>query len=468
MNRRITSMLVGFSLAVGISVVLAQSNSGRGHNSFRFEPLPSSAACIPGGVGTAPNEQPFVLPPGFIQTIIAREGDGGAPDNFDMNTLNETGRQAGRFLYRTHETTTNGAVTVTDLRTGITRVLAQRLDWNRVDGIVWTPWRTLLIGEEMRPERLPSLPDPTVPQALAGLMFEVDPQTGASIARPALGAKAHEGMRFDRRGNIYGISETAPTTVVGTPPRPRPGGFIFKFTPDRRGDVSSGQLYALKIVNDRGDRTGEAIWVPLDRQLVQVDADAAGTAVGATGYARPEDVETSTSTGNDRNPSENLYVAVTDEHRVLRIELGGRRDDDDSDEDDDDEWDEGGRRGRRDSQTAFVSDYVRRGVNAPDDFTNPDNLALDKAGNLFITEDTLTPPGMDIWMATPASRHMWMASATVRFASLTDCGGEPSGVYFDLTGSVLFAHVLHRGEPAAPDKRDLAVMITQERRRQKD
>ena len=199
----------------------------------------------------------------------------------------------------------------------------------------------------MRPERQPSLPDPGFPQALAGLVFEVDPQTGASVARPALGAKAHEGIRFDRHGNIYGISETAPTTIVGTPPRPRPGGYIFKFTPDRRGDVSSGQLFALKIVNDRGDRTGEAIWLPLDRAAVQIDADAAATAAGATGYARPEDVETATSTGNDRNPSENLYVTVTDENRVLRIELGGRRDDDaDEDGDDDAAASEDGPRGR--------------------------------------------------------------------------------------------------------------------------
>ena len=134
-----------------MSVALAKADSNQGHRSFRFEPLPASTACVPGGVGTAPNEQPFLLPQGFVQAVFAREGDGGAPDNFDMNTLNETGRRAGRFLYRTHETPTNGAVSVTDLRTGLTRVLAQREDWNRLDGIVWTPWRTLLIAEEMRP-----------------------------------------------------------------------------------------------------------------------------------------------------------------------------------------------------------------------------------------------------------------------------------------------------------------------------
>ena len=50
-----------------------------------------------------------------------------------------------------------------------------------------------------------------------------------------------------------------------------------------------------------------------------------------------------------------------------------------------------------------MSDYVRSGVNAPADFTNPDNLALDKNGNLFITEDTTNLVGMDIWMAVAGS-----------------------------------------------------------------
>lgn len=56
----------------------------------------------------------------------------------------------------------------------------------------------------------------------------------------------------------------------------------------------------------------------------------------------------------------------------------------------------------------------------------------------YIAEDTVTPPGMDIWVAVPSGQH------SVRFASLTDCTGEPSGIYFDKTGIVLFANVLHR------------------------
>ena len=75
---------------------------------------------------------------------VAREGDGGTIDNWDMQTVNETGAHAGRFLYRSHEVPTNGMVSVTDLQTGVTSVLAQRVYWDRLDGIVWTPWQTLL------------------------------------------------------------------------------------------------------------------------------------------------------------------------------------------------------------------------------------------------------------------------------------------------------------------------------------
>jgi secreted PhoX family phosphatase len=402
-------------------------SSGR----FGFTPLAASAKCVLGGAGTFPNEQPFLLPPEYEQTVIAREGDGGTIDNWDMHVLNENGPHAGEFLYHSHETTENGMVSVTDLRTGQTRVLAQQEYWNRLDGLVWTPWGTLLTGEEMRPLRMPSTPDPRVPQAQAGLMYELDPVTGADVPLPALGARAHEGMRIDSEGNVYGISETAPNTAAG------PGGYIFRFVPDRRGDLTSGQLYALKITTSDTDRTGEAIWLPLDRDAVQVNADVVATAAGATGYGRPEDVEMATSTGNNRGGSNVLYVAVTDEHRVLRIDLREASD-------------------GLAHETAFVSDYVRRGVNAPADFTNPDNLALDKNGNLFITEDTTNLVGMDIWMAVAGSGadgHL-AAEQTVRFASLTDCTAEPSGIYFDKSGTVLFAHALHR----AGD--DLSVAIT--------
>ena len=435
-KKRLVSVTTVACVVAG-ALSLAQEQEPVTSGPFQFSPLPASAACVPGGAGTFPAEQPFLLPEGFVQTVVAREGDGGTIDNWDMHTLNETGPHAGRFLYHSHEVPTNGMVSVTDLSSGETRVLAQRVYWDRLDGLVWTPWNTLLTGEEMRPERQPSEADPRVPQAQAGLMYELDPVTGEDVPLPALGAKAHEGMRIDPQGNVYGISETAPSTVINGVRRP--GGYIFRFVPDRRGDLSSGQLYALLITGPTGDRTGDAVWLPLDRDAVQIDADAAATAAGATGYGRPEDVEIATSTGNSRGGAGVLYVAVTDEHRVLRVDLREP---------------EGGAT----HATAFVSDYVRQGVNAPADFTNPDNLALDKNGNLYITEDTTSPPGMDVWVAVAGGGGQLAAAQTVRFASLTDCTAEPSGLYFDRTGSALYIHALHRAG------QDLSVRITPEKR----
>jgi secreted PhoX family phosphatase len=194
--------------------------------------------------------------------------------------------------------------------------------------------------------------------------------------------------------------------------------------------LSSGRLYALKIVEDHGDRTGWAVWVPLDRSQVRLNSDLAAEAVGATGYVRPEDVETGTSTGDDRRGGRMLYVAVTGEDCVLAVDLAAGF---------------GARRGQ-----VLVSDYVRDGLNAPSDFDFPDNLALDRDGNLFITEDpggsapskTL---GDDVWMARFDRASAGQAQPIVRFLSITDCNAEPTGIYFSRSGRSLFVNVQHRG-----------------------
>jgi uncharacterized protein len=384
---------------------------------FQFTPVATSAACTAGGNANAL----FSIPAGYTQANIASEPD--YMGNPDMITQNETGPEAGRYIFQTHELglNTNTGVSVTDLVTGTTKMLVQRNDWGSLDGIAWTPWGTLLIAEERS----------------AGKVWELDPQTLALNPRPALGLKSHEGMRVDPQGNVYGISETSP-------------GFIFRFVPDARGDLSSGQLYALEVVNPTGDRVGEAVWVPLDRTAVQVDANAAALAAGATGYNRPEDVEIATSTGNNRGGANVLYVALTGpsnpvDNRVIAIDLREP---------------EGG----SDHATAFVYDYVKWGVNAVQgDFEMPDNLALDRSGNLYITEDpgtaSNTRRGDDIWVATPPKGPPHQAAASVvRFASLTDCNAEPTGIYFDLNRNTLFVHAQHRGG----DGRDKTVAFRQE------
>jgi secreted PhoX family phosphatase len=304
---------------------------------------------------------------------------------------------------------------VTDLKTGITKTIAQRADWESLDPTAWTPWGTLLFGEETNSARFR---DPAYPASVGGLVYEVyfakgDPSTVERVvARPAIGAKSHEGMRFDKQGNLYSISERTP-------------GYLFKFVPDRKGDLSEGQTYALRITTTDGDRTGDAEWVALDRAAVRVDASAAADAVHATGYGRPEDVEFS-------NDGRRLFVAITSEHRVLAVDLGK------SDE--------------RAAAAPHVSQYVRAGINAPADFQMPDNLVVDRQDNLYIAEDPGSNfaggkrSGDDIWVAAAGAKGRYAPSGSVvRFATLTDCEAEPTGIYFDMTRNRLFVNVQHRG-----------------------
>src|SRR5688572_20852906 len=212
------------SAAAPLSLAVASAGSA----GFKFDPLTSSAVCVANGSGDR-----FDLPAGYSQTILTRQSGiaalvgGSGEDLFDMTTLNETGPFAGRYLYRTHEVGSNGAVTRTDLWTGATVLISQNTGHRRLDGIAWTPWHTLLFAEE----------------TTGGRIFEYFPGANTVVDRGNVGLRSHEGLRIDPQGDVYGISETSP-------------GYVFKFVPDVRGDLSSGRHYALKVAD--ADRTGAA------------------------------------------------------------------------------------------------------------------------------------------------------------------------------------------------------------------
>ena len=119
---------------------------------------------------------------------------------------------------------------------------------------------------------------------------------------------------------------------------------------------------------------------------------------------RPEDLEIQTLADG----SQRLYVATTTTHQVFMIDLANN----------------------------IVSEFVSRstldaatGLAVGDAFTNPDNIAIDTAGNIFIVEDQ--PGGVaDIWFASDADRD-GVADSVARWASLATAGAEPSGLFFD-------------------------------------
>ncbi len=132
---------------------------------------------------------PWIIPEGFAQSVLSDESALNlyvTNDWPDMNTVNETRLHAGRYLYRTHEVRggavgndgnslrvdggNGGAVSVLDLKTGAATELVGRTDWEALDGLVWTPWHTLLFAEEVI---IASRPDPDHPIATSGLMYEL-------------------------------------------------------------------------------------------------------------------------------------------------------------------------------------------------------------------------------------------------------------------------------------------------------
>ncbi len=358
------------------------------------------------GEATTLSDQ-WKIPPGYGQRVIADEvGLDIFPghDWTDMNTVNEGPGtpDVGRYLYRTHEITPGsrkrsdfpgGAVSVVDLETGNAQVLAQRPDWEAIDGIVWTPWNTLLVGEETNTA---VLPDPQAPNARHGLVYEIAlaDHTGVkSISvRPMIGSMAHEGVELDARGNAYVVDEFA-------------AGGIYKFVPDRYGDLSSGDLYVLALDSENREKTGPANWLKLDRDAVQLSARQAAAA-GATGYGRPEDLE---------RIGDTLFVAVTSEHRVLAISLDGKP-----------------------HVTTFVDGALADTTTAS--LRNVDNLANGPDGRLWIVEDNVPS---DIWVADPDGNRDGRSDRVRLFASFNDGAAEGSGIYFGKDPQSLFVNVQH-------------------------
>ncbi len=78
-------------------------------------------------------------------------------------------------------------------------------------------------------------------------------------------------------------------------------------------------------------------------------------------------------------------------------------------------------------------------------FENPDNIAIDINGNIYVVEDrgNIGAEGFDIWFAYDANRD-GVAEEIGRWASLSTLGAEPTGLYFDpFRPNIAYINVQH-------------------------
>ena len=423
----------GSSIALAAAMVmsLGQAGAARAQSPFSsFTPLPGNVAA-----GSLPESAPFQLAnPAWTQTVIADRSTQLARGQFntgwwDMIDTNRTGPDVGRYLFTGFENPQAG-VQRTDRFTGQTVTLWQSPTAAPgvgsavgFDASRWTPFGTWLTAEESwgaQPTPYGRLFELTNPVSAA-------PGGGNLVQRNVIARVAHEGLVFDRDNNLYYVDEFN-------------GGALYRYssaTPNTGASFFNGGVNAvLRVGSGAADNaTGAASWVSFTdvagvglagsvtvtdpNGVVAVDGRATAdvAAYKGTNYQRPEDLEIQTLANGDQV----VYMTTTTTHEVYSLNL------------------------RTNVMKLFISRATidaATGQAVGDALTNPDNLAIDAAGNLYVVEDQ--PGGLaDIWFALDADMD-GVAETISRWASMSTVGAEPTGLYFDITNpGTAFVHVQH-------------------------
>jgi hypothetical protein len=254
-------LALGLALLTGLPVLAVSTKFSN------FTPLTSSAAPLP--VDGPEEATPITLPdPKWSQRTLAdlRTQEDLVPSsnsgNWDMITSNETGPDAGRYLFMPFETGTAGVQRV-DLQNPhyesrtVTIVAPGTQGFVSGDASRWTPWGGYLTAEESWGTG-----------STKGRLFEVTnpitagPDGGDFVWRNIVPRVSHEGLAFDKDNTLYFIDELN-------------GGSIYKYVSTNPGATSgdeffaAGQTFALRVGaggqfegNNGPAITGAGTWVP--------------------------------------------------------------------------------------------------------------------------------------------------------------------------------------------------------------
>lgn len=431
LNTLVTSAIVGM-----IAAPQAMAASTGFDN---FTSLPSS---VPSG--SLPESSPLQLGnSSWTQVSIANRANQLAQGqansgNWDMITANETGVDAGRYLFMPFETGTAGVQRVDlwdsnyNTRT-VTLVAPGEQGFVAGDASRWTPWGSYLTAEESWGTG-----------STKGRLFELTNSVTATgtgdsnfVHRNLLPRVSHEGLTFDKDNNLYFIDEFN-------------GGSIYKFVSANpnatNGDdyFAAGQTFVMLVDGgSNSNATGAITWEPITDSIGaaisgvsvlnadgSIDGRLTADVVHGTNYQRPEDLEIKTLANGDQI----LYVATTTTDEVYSFNLA------------------------TDNANLFVSNATldqATGLGVRDVFHNPDNLAIDAEGNIYIIEDQ--PGGSaDIWFATDTN-HDGIAESVGRWASMSTLGAEPTGLYFDkFNPNIAYLNIQH---PASGDDRLIMLAV---------
>jgi uncharacterized protein len=403
-----------------------------------FTPLTSSAG------PTADEAAPITFGNDAFQqrSVVDRASQlaAGAPNsgNNDMNTINETGPHKGELLFTVFETG-QGGVQRHNLVTGTTETVwfsPAVGDHVAFDPSYWTPWGTFITAEESwceaaagcttnpygrlfelrNPLTAPGITEPLTPESNDGADF---------VHRNVVPRTSQEGIQFDKERNMYFIDELN-------------GGNLYKFTSAATWEeimagekeyFDAGQTSVLRVGDGMTpNATGGYTWVPITDQngaalpgaITITDPNGVTSVDGrnttnlpafkGTDYQRPEDMQIQTVQGVER-----LYVTTTTTHETYVLNLDA------------------------DTISVFAdraTTDLAAGSAVGSALANPDNLAVDKDGNMYIVEDRGGGVDDDIWFANDINKDGDLTDegeGIGRWASNGTVGSEFTGLYFDPT-----------------------------------